>query len=226
MNRSHLLGAVCACATNFFIVTPATAATINLSYQFDLDGGISQVEIGGAGSGTSIYRTLLDTSQSFTLVDGDTVNIDVSFLNNKALLISDNAGSISTGLENMILEMPLAGLGVNFADAAIDITGYSGDVNGTQFSSLMLGANGGIFPGAGGNITDTSLVMTNLSVSFTVLSGIPTSATFDSVRLAVTTGTVANVVVSAVPVPAAFWLFSSGLLGFISVAWKKTGNKN
>jgi len=220
--KHNILGAVCACATTIFIATPVNAATINLSYQFDLDSGISQFEIGGAGSGTSVYRTLFDTSQSFTIVDGDTVNIDVSFLNNKALLISDNVGSISTGTESIKLEMPLTGLGVNYADTVVDITGYAGDVNGTQFSSFGLGSSGGIFPGTNGNITDASFVMTDFSVSFTVQSGITTPATFDSVRLAVTTGTVANVVVSAVPVPAAFWLFSSGLLGLIGLSRKIT----
>jgi hypothetical protein len=58
----------------------------------------------------------------------------------------------------------------------------------------------------------------NLPSSFSNLDGVGFFATPDEVRdLAID-----NIVVSAVPVPAAAWLFGSGLLGVIAVARRRS----
>lgn len=193
------------------LATPsARAAIVDLSYEFDLEAG-SQFDI---VPGHPIFRTSLDSSSSFSLMDGDTLNVAVSFANDKALRISNNASISSTGIETLGLEIPLTGLGINGGDTVIDILQYAGDLTTTQFSSTGALASGQLSPRASGNVTDTFFDLVSLSFSYSVVSGLTSPTTFTSVRMVASGGSPIEVVsVQAVPEPTSLALLGLALAG-------------
>lgn len=177
--------------------TPSRGEVVHLSYVFDLNQG-SQFEVGEVGSGVSVFRTLADTSQSFTLVNGDVLEVDVAFLPGQGALLLHNASNTSPGREIIGLEIPNDELRSNGGDTTIDITGFSGDLISPQISFANARATGLLSPRVPTNITDTQFVLTQFSLAYTVVDGLNDPMMFDSVTLALAFGTP----ISVVPEPA------------------------
>lgn len=94
-----------------------------------------------------------------------------------------------------------------------DVAGAHTPGNGQEWTLALIASDSNWF-------TDGSVVPDNLPASFTpILVG----ADFDSTgtETGFVFGAVDSITVSAVPVPAAVWLFGSGLLGLVSVARRR-----
>ena len=178
------------------VISPwaANADLIELEFEFDLDSG-SQFEIGGVGSGLSIYRTANDFSQPFSIQDGDVLSITIRFANDRAIKLSNNSSAFGTGIETFQVEIiPVSPLLANTGNTVFEILGITGDSNGSIFSRNNGSAFGALIPIADGNFTDTSFSFTGLSVTHTVLSGMPSLTAFSLARLAISGGTAIEIV--------------------------------
>jgi len=183
----------------------AQAATVNLSVTFDL--------LNGTFSETA-YTSEKVTIQPFTLDTGDTVVVDFSFLPGQSLLV-DGIGTINEQLRIKFDTFK----GTEFFGAtsqSLTFSGIEGDYNSDTFneSSSFFGV---------ANYTFDDIV-TSSSFSFT---GGSTQATVTSISSPESLGDVYFsmfgdvVTVEVVPVPAAVWLFGSGLLGLVGMARRK-----
>ena len=110
------------------------------------------------------------------------------------------------------------GLGVTF--------GESGVINNGSFSFAPFSAVDNIFIIEGWQLDLTSLSITDQSAEILTLTGTgvlsgngeSTAATWE---FSGNTGASYSMTVTAVPVPAAIWLFGSGLIGLVGIARKK-----
>jgi hypothetical protein len=220
MNKSRLLGAVCACVLTL-TTTITNAATIDFGIEAPTTGTISY-----AGGAAPLIGAGIDVD---SIVGLDTpLNADAPILCDSCSLEFTTGGS--TGGWNFSNGGTIDIIG-GVADAGIagDSTLLSGSFNSASVTDI----GGGIFNFkiAGASFLDIKhpdllayfglpegSYQGGLNISFNTIGGIPnTGEAFTSDTLF--SGDVINSPV--VPVPAAVWLFGSGLLGLIGVARRK-----
>jgi len=200
MNKSRLLGAVCAC---LFVVTT-----------------------------TSVNATTIDfigAPEEWTSFDGEF--IDSNGFRFTVEQINTSAGFIETGFAR-----DLGGL-LNANDARFEMSAVDGslfDLISFDFtrsvsvphSASMINVTG--FLEVGGTVSYTTsepldaFTTANLPQTFVGLTSVlfdpvinPNNGQFDYSFIT------DNIVVNTIPIPAALWLFGSGLLGLVGIARKK-----
>ena len=223
MKKSRLLGAVCACILGFIsslshaitlhtsdFINDATRANFNGFESIPNDGdqytggsgpyiedGISVEQIDGDG-GNDIWVTFSaathEGSYSWYPVGGDSGYTMITMADGSDFTnIGFYAGTGAAGVSSIIFDLLLDGASV-----------YSGSTPFTGVNNnipMYIGFSGGGF--------DSVLVRDNCSGS-TMYDGGCNALTLDAIETS-----------SAVPIPTAFWLFGSGLLGLTGIARRK-----
>jgi len=219
MKKSHLLGAVCACIIASF-VTPATAVTIDYSNtsgnSVNLDptdgcGGIGTVGCFSFSTGNSIQITS-GTALGFT--GGISGIYGVGAINTGGILETANVsgtGSLSIFDGSQLLTADLIWVDI----ASLSVAGVLNTLGSANLNNVVYnGVNGDLLAlsnaGAG---TNTATFQFTSPTSLTDLFTTATSTTSTSFS-----GSITPVVI---PVPAAVWLFGSGLLGLVGIARRK-----
>ena len=197
MNKLRVLGAVCACL--LFLVTPPTVASVIYTYTgnvFDTFSNSTSYDNTVAVTGTIELAAQLGANNPFNPQEEP---ISFSFSDGINTLTESNTDSV-------IFRVQTDGTG-SISNWQIElVTGWTtlavGDTNtiiGTSFSAISL---------TGSDKGDTRECLnggcTIQSTDFGQIQNSPGSWT-----------------VTAVPVPAALWLFGSGLLGLIGIARHK-----
>jgi hypothetical protein len=200
MKKSRLLGAVCACIFTF-ITTATYAATI------DFEGVLSDGQ-GRTGSDVTPY-----TEDGFTVTSSGSSDFGRNDIFGDGFSWNDNGSDFfgwCGNCTNAPFTLTLVG-GGPFSLSSID------------FSNMTIGSDVGTinitgFFSGGGSTTQTfdptvDVWTTAAFTGFEDLSSLTIAAATIGANLAMD-----NIVVTAVPVPAAIWLFGSGLLGLIGIA--------
>ena len=210
MNKSRLLGAVCACLLTFTTcLNPAYAVTTTANIDVDLDNYDS---FDGEG-----YSQTFSVSIP-TLSVGDIVDTTLNFIDEKSLTLSET----STGVHFLqIVYFPSNGAtGTAFANTTFEFLGVNGDL---IISDPIMGTTS-----CGTCIASTLFAdLTNSSFSFAGLNivseitAIPDPFGSDQMLFSFSGWNAGTVSISSVPIPASVWLFGSGLLGLIGIARKK-----
>ncbi len=205
----------------------ARAAIVTIEYSGTVNslvdtGSYSPVSIGGQISSRLIFDT-----RELSLVEGDAAKKDYSYTG------SVTYGSLST-MNNGVIGSNVTNVGiindqVDDFGSVYDIyylNGFSSDlvwdqtngpVNGTQFYLLFI-FNSGAF-----NSTDLDFA-TLLNTPNPIVTDISVAGYDAGVQLYEAKASLDSMSysISAVPVPAAVWLFGSGLLGLLGMAKQKT----
>jgi hypothetical protein len=226
MKKTRLLGVVYACICVLFFPTIAKAATV-------LDFGIKAPTTGTlsyAGGAAPLVGSDIDVD--------DVVGLNTS-LNNNVLSICasctlDLQTGASTGGSTGGWNYGAGGTititgGIDFPDATPDIATGTTLLQGTFNSATVIDLGSGTFEFQilGGSFTDTKHpellafyglpdigYVGGLNISFSTTANMGDFFTSDQIF----SGNVTN---QPVPLPAAAWLFASGLLGLIGIARKK-----
>lgn len=196
MKRLRLRDALCACVLLFVFSHTTHAATVQYQYTgnvFDTNDPVDPLcTIGAPGCFNNITATVeLPTVLAANLILGSPV--------------ISNTWSISDGLTTITDQTPGFSHSLTFGtDASGNITGWSFGVFANtqapgQFSSMR-------------TTTNSSIDDTRYCATFT------TSCTSNAVA---STNTAGSWAVSTVPIPAAVWLFGSGLLGLIGLSRRR-----
>ena len=195
MNKSRLLGAVCACATTLILSASLDAAII--THDFSLTAYNDTPYVGTTGSGTFTY---------------DTANIFMDDISNDGF---SPGGYSITRQEGLTIEFTVLGQaytqederGLGVEDFTVPVIHFNSnyDVLGIDFavSEIALLENG--------------FLSTVVDIDEAGISGFQFISPLTLQQDSSYTGGM-FVELSAVPVPAAVWLFGSGLLGLIGVA--------
>lgn len=215
--RLALLGAVCACALTAF-ATSVTAVTIDYSNtdgsSINLDptdncGVSGSIGCFSFSSGNSIQITS-GTAGGFN--GGITGAFGVGLINSSGPLESANVSG--TGVLSIFDGFETLSADLNWIDIAT--FGTAGSLNTTGSANLTnisyVGTNGDLLAlaNAGDGINTASFQFTS-PTSLTDLFTTRTSVTSTSFSGSIT----------PVPIPAAIWLFGSGLLGMIGIARRR-----
>ena len=218
MKKSRLFGVVCACIFSAYI-TPASAVIIDYSNaagsSIDLNpadncGGSGTIGCFSFSTGNNIQITS-GTAQGFSGEITGTFGVNpIAFgiFVQRAEVTGTGVLSIFDGSETLTAEL-------NWVD--MFSAGTAGNLNATGSANLSNilygGVNGDLLAlaGAGGGINTASFQFTS-PMTLSELFNASTTVTSTSFS-----GSIAPV-----PVPAAAWLFGSGLLGLIGIARKKS----
>ena len=221
--KPTLLGAVCTCVCSLFLPSIATSATV-------LDFGIKAPTTGSlsyAGGVAPLIGTGIDVDDVIGLNTPANKNV----LSICALCTLDFQSGASTGGWNFGAggTISITG-GIDFPDATTDIPTGSTLLTGTFNSATVVDLGSGAFEFqiVGGSFTDTKHpellafygmpdidYIGGLNISFSTTANMGDK--FTSVQIF--SGDVVN---QPVPVPAAVWLFGSGLIGLIGIARRKS----
>lgn len=204
MNKSRLLGAVCAISLVFPISSHAAFVIYTDRVSFEADAGLglefesfeSNPQLGASvtygsltftesGGTNAITNTAIDSSFTAATTDG-----------NYSIWFDDNVNSIATLTTSFAGS--LTALGLDIATLSASTVTIGGDISG----SLNLAAS---VPGFFGVISSTPLSSVTFSASGHQNVG------FDAVSFG-----------TAVPIPASVWLFGFGLLGLVGMARRKS----
>jgi len=213
MNKSRLLGAVSACVLPLCIASPVNAAFV-LTIDDLATGGTEVTELDGDADGVITYSGAIGV---FSV--NVTTGVSKPAITGPQLLHLDNI-SVSGGAGNLVISLTdtgytgsppgLTGLFGGTTIGTVDFDFLSDDANaqfgGTSFFDPPVTPTGA-FSGSGtGTPTLTG------PYSLTIVAAISHSGSgvtsFDAE-------------IRAIPVPAAAWLFGSGLLGLVGVARRK-----
>ncbi len=215
--KSSILGTVCACALAVF-VTPATAVTINYSNtsgsSVDLDptdgcGGIGSIGCFSFSAGNSIQITS-GTASGFT--GGISGIFGVGTITPSGPVESANASG--TGNLSIFDGSQLLTADLNWIDIAT--FGTAGILNTTGSANLT----NIVYAGTNGDLLALSNVGTGIQTATFQFTS-PTSLTNLFTTATATTSTSFSGSITPVPIPAAVWLFGSGLIGLVGVARRK-----
>ena len=213
MKKSRLLGAVCACILPLCIAGPVNAAFV-LTIDDLSTGGIDVTVLDGDADGVITYSGAVGvfTVNVTTGISKPTIT-GPQLLDLNSIDVSGSAGDLTISLTDTGYSGSPAGLTGLFGGTTIgtvDVDFLSDDANaqfgGTSFFDPPVTSTGA-FSGSGtGTPTLTG------PYSLTIVAAISHSGSgvtsFDAE-------------IQAVPVPAAVWLFGSGLLGMVGVARRK-----
>jgi hypothetical protein len=215
--KSSILGTVCACALAVF-VTPATAVTIN--YSNTAGSSINLDPADGCGGGGSIGCFSFSTGNSIQITSGSASGFSggiEGLFGVGAITASgslETANVTNTGTLNIFDGSATLTADLNWIDIAT--FGTAGSLNTTGTANLSniaySGGNGDLLAlvNLGGGINTASFQFTS-PATLTDLFTTSTTVTSTSFSGSIT----------AVPVPAAVWLFGSGLLGLVGIARRK-----
>lgn len=217
MGFKSIVGAVCACLTT--VSFNVNAASINID--FGLEDTSTPSSYGAAGqAGTWNFITALGTTSNIVDIGGNvtgaTLNLnagtadgffgcsynspltcDYFFSKNSSWEVS--ISGLENGLHDVILYAPVHSL---------VSTGLM-TVNGVPVSEIP-GGPGGLVEGV-----NYSTIQTQVSNGQLLLAGTTNGSSYEYAGLS-------GIQISSVPIPAAVWLFDSGLIGLVGVARRKS----
>ena len=232
MNKNLLLGAVCASVLTFSLSNSAQASFVIDDFNVDSTSSVTDNTVGGSITGPSVIdgaNIVMNGVPGWTrtltadLTAGDTMDTVVCE-NCKAGHVTMGGGN-SNGIGTYTYAGSAIDLssyiklgfdwGADLAGASVDIIVGDGSSTSTAASWSSLAATGGSAPG--------NLVMQAL---MGITWGSVNSSAVTEIQFAVKgvqnlDSIIDNISLSPVPVPAAVWLFGSGLLGLIGIARRK-----
>ena len=239
MKKTNLYYALA--ATAIFAAAPTTASAAITS--LNADNGVGGCVIGGTYPAGCVYGLKTVVSGSFFSMDSDgsgtvepTEKVAISSLAaydfaNTTAATGSHAGVID-GTESPVSDIWefFGGTGMHYAssalvdngDGTIDMSGWNVTWNG--IAAIPMGGDSANFAADTGLATIAcGACGVGDAYTLTYAAHVPLgdASGFGGVGYALTLeGTIGSV--SAVPVPAAVWLFGSGLLGLVGVARRKT----
>jgi len=220
LNKSRLLGAVCACVLPLCIASPVNAAFVLTIDDLSNGSGVDITVLDGDADGVITYNSALGVFSVLvtTGVSKPTIN-GPQLLDLNSIEVSGGAGSLIFALTDTDYSGSPAALRGIFSGTvptggSMDFD-FLYDSNNTEFGGTSF-YNPGLdstnpIGGIGTGIPDVPSATYSLTIIAKVNhpGGSPTEvSSFDAE-------------ISAVPVPAAVWLFGSGLLGLIGMARRK-----
>ena len=171
----------------------------------DVDGNVGKV-----------WRSAPLSFSPITIDQGDQLTLNVQFLADQSIeMIS---GAWFSGNEEIdFIAGPIAGISVAGSSTLNSFSGFSGSLIVTLPVSTSFSTSGQLAGTITRNLTDTAFSFQGFSLdtTYTTLTGGP--VTISSLDLAVAASDI-GLNDTVVPVPAALWLFGSGLIGLIAVA--------
>jgi len=209
LNKTRLLGAVCACAITLVLSTSVNASVVSLNFEdpsilnkYYLDGELiatTPVQIGTSGTGGA--ADIIAPPASYTSGPN----------NGSAYLHSSSYSSIflqANGIDVFnLLSLDLGEYSSYSVNGSVTITGF---INGGGQVSTTLSIDD-VFDGLGG-VNDFQLITFDPSWRNLTRVELDNAAySLDNIQLDM----------NPVPVPAAVWLFGSGLFGLIGIARRK-----
>ena len=215
--KSSILGTVCACALSVF-VTPAMAVTIN--YSNTSGSSINLDPTDDCGVSGSIGCFSFSAGNSIQITSGSALGFSGGITGTYGVGAITSSGSletaniIGTGMLNIFDGSKTLTADLNWIDIAT--FGTAGSLNTTGAANLSNIVYSGVnvdlvaLASLGGGTSTASFQFT----SPTTLTDLFTTST-------TVTSTSFSGSITAVPVPAAIWLFGSGLLGLVGVARRK-----
>ena len=237
MKKSRLLGAVCACVS-IFCSTNTNAVIIGSGdvYQQSSVGSWELVDVTLLSGGTIVQRS--DGNRTWFLngeynISGGIIDTRIMFDNFQNMSISNGIFNDSLTIDRLNIGGTLEITGGIFNDS-VAIDRFQGDViiSGGDFTSIFGSHSftGGALPTAtfiGNNwsLNGSPLVFTGSELDLTGqqgnLSGILSDGNEFQINIGSSFDPSQITVVNTVPIPAALWLFGSGLLGLVSMARRK-----
>jgi len=177
-----------------------------------------------------IVKSILGMMLIFTSLSSQAMNIWVVGSGQGAFSNSQGVLSLSEGMNSLDLYYDVAGdtsygydfiLDVAGTGTISNVTGGDSDL-GDVFGSGWRQFGGSPYGEVGNSVLGFSFSFLAGAGSSLLIGGSYTDASFlDATISSTTLGIVPAAPVSAVPVPAAVWLFSSGLVGLIGMARRK-----
>ena len=230
MNKIGLLGTICASALTFSLSNSAQAAFVIDDFNVNSLSSVTDNSVGGPVTGPSVIdgaNIVMNGAAGWTrtltadLTAGDTMETVVcnGCLAGHVTMAGGNSNGIGTytyaGSAIDLSSYTLLGFdwGADLAGAGVDIIVGDGTNTSTAASWTGLAATGGSAPGD--LVAQALMGITWGSVN----SSAVTSLQFVVTGVQNLDSIIDNI--SAVPVPAAVWLFGSGLLGLVGVARRK-----
>ncbi|MGB5717403.1 MAG: VPLPA-CTERM sorting domain-containing protein [Gammaproteobacteria bacterium] len=221
MKKSRLLGAVCACI--LFIVTPPTVNAATISVTSEAAGTVrNSLDSGLSINGTSSLQMINDgpgpASSNYQFEDRGVAEFDLSGLGVNS--VNSSVLTLFDGATNAPFDLPVT----------IDIYGYSG--NGSVGVSDFSPADRTLLASVPYNgetqfdIDVTDFINNQLAIAsnFAGFSLLLPNATSD-LSVFNFDGSISDnppvLMLTTVPIPAAVWLFGSGLLGLVGIARRK-----
>lgn len=215
MKKCHFLGALSAFAMYFSVAGPANAAFV-MTIDDLATGGIEQTITDGDNDGLVSFN---GTVGLFTVVVSTGISVPLSTVDQ---LLHLNSIEVSGGAGDLVISLTdtdytgsptaLEGLfgGTAPAGGSIDFAFYYDDGNAEFGTTALITSAAGNTNGFGGS--GSSAVSVTDPYSLTIIATIhhPGAAisSFDAE-------------IRVIPVPAAVWLFGSGLLGLVGIARRK-----
>jgi len=211
MSRNSLLAALCACAISICPASPANAAfilTIDDPLTAGIDVSVSDVDGNITyNSAVGAFSVVVTTALSKPVLTGSSL----LFLN--SVQVTGGAGTLIIGLTDTDYTGVPAALTGSFGgttDGTVDIN-FLYDGSNTEFGGASFfdpAAATAAFSGTGTGLPATPGSPYSLSIIANVVHSGSGASSFS-----------ANI--TAVPVPAAMWLFGSGLLGLAGAARRR-----
>jgi hypothetical protein len=207
--------------TGFFgtVVNDGPGVVIGTVHQTDAFASLAQSQLGGAGGALTILGLL---------GPGTTLGVDLA-----GLTLAPGVYTVPAGTSNLTGTLTLDGGGAADAAWVFQMPSTLITSPGSVVNLINPGANAGVYWNVGssatldtttsfqGNILALASITLNTGATIGCGSALTSTGAVTLDTNTISTGCNGGTLPAPVPVPAALWLFGSGLLGLVSVARRK-----